>query len=109
VEKDPFCQEVLKCRMDDKLLERAPIYSDVKEFKVTSNMIEKTKGVGGGFPCQAFGLVSTTKCKLLLCSLAGNKWMVMVLFVSCLALAQLGDNVNIHVNTEPFQIATCAA
>lgn len=53
VEKDPFCQRVLRCRQDDKLLEEFPIYEDVCKFD-GHLWKDKVDIVSGGFPCQAF-------------------------------------------------------
>jgi DNA (cytosine-5)-methyltransferase 1 len=51
VEWDPYCQEVLKKRMQEGWLDVAPIYSDIKTFdgKPWRGRVDI---VFGGFPCQ---------------------------------------------------------
>ena len=51
VESSGFCREVLKARMDDKMLHRGEIWQDVCGFVARPN--HPARGVGGGFPCQA--------------------------------------------------------
>jgi hypothetical protein len=50
VEQDPWCQQVLECRMSDGLLARCPIYDDVQTYHPVPGSAD---GVLAGFPCQA--------------------------------------------------------
>ena len=52
VECNPSCQEILKCRMQDNLLPRGPIISDIQKFTLDAQLIQNTTGLVGGFPCQ---------------------------------------------------------
>lgn len=49
-EIDPFCQQVLAERMEDGLLEKAPIHSNVKTLHIGDYI--KPKMICAGFPCQ---------------------------------------------------------
>ena len=53
VEANPFCQSVLRARMMDGLLPKAPIESDILEFHPTGPYLESV-GLTAGFPCQVF-------------------------------------------------------
>ena len=54
VESNDYCRKVLKMRMDEKLLPEGTIECDV----VTVKPPRKTRGAGGGFPCQAGQVIS---------------------------------------------------
>ncbi len=51
VEINPYCRDVLKARQDDGVLERFPIYEDVRTFDATP-WRGRVDIVTGGFPCQ---------------------------------------------------------
>lgn len=55
VEVNEYCQQVIAQRIEDGFLERAPIFTDVREF-VQSGAAKQYRGiadvVSGGFPCQ---------------------------------------------------------
>ncbi len=57
VENDDYCQQVLRARIADGLLSRAPIFTDVREF-LQSGAAREYRGfadvVTAGFPCQPF-------------------------------------------------------
>ena len=53
VEFNPYCQSVLRARMDDGTLERAPIFGDVRAFD-GRDWRGRVDIVSGGFPCQPF-------------------------------------------------------
>lgn len=59
VEYDDYCQRVLRQRIEDKIFERAPIFTDIRTFSIY--YAEKYRGmvdvVTAGFPCQPFSLV----------------------------------------------------
>ena len=59
VEWDDYCQRVIAQRIEDGLLDRAPIFGDVREF-VESGAAAEYRGVAdvvtGGFPCQPFSV-----------------------------------------------------
>ncbi len=59
VEVNDYCQEQLRQRIDDGLLDSAPIFTDVHEF-IQSGSARQYKGfvdvVTGGFPCQPFSV-----------------------------------------------------
>ena len=53
VEKDEPCRAVLRSRIADGMLHRAPIHHDVTQFDDHSVGALEAQGCGGGFPCQA--------------------------------------------------------
>jgi DNA (cytosine-5)-methyltransferase 1 len=59
VEINEYCQKVIRARIDDGSFDRAPIFTDVREF-VESGAAEQYRGfadvVSGGFPCQPFSI-----------------------------------------------------
>jgi DNA (cytosine-5)-methyltransferase 1 len=59
VEFNPYCQQVIAQRIADGHLDRAPIFTDVREF-VQSGAAEQYRGIAdvvtGGFPCQPFSV-----------------------------------------------------
>ena len=61
VESSSFCQAVIRCRMDDKLIRKAAIFPDVTTFTPTGDLL-KCEGYTLGFPCQAVG--ETPHCSL---------------------------------------------
>ena len=60
VEWDEYCQKVIAQRIKDKLYERAPIFTDVREF-IESGAARQYRGfvdvVSAGFPCQPSGFI----------------------------------------------------
>jgi len=59
VEFNEYCQRVIAQRIEDGHLDRAPIFTDVREF-VQSGAAEQYRGIAdvvtGGFPCQPFSV-----------------------------------------------------
>ncbi len=57
VENDEYCQRIIRQRQIDGLLDKAPIYGDIRTF-IDSGCAELYRGitdiVAGGFPCQPF-------------------------------------------------------
>ena len=51
MEKDPWCRAVLTARMQDQLLEHAPIVTDIVGFVPTPSQAQ-SQGILAGFPCQ---------------------------------------------------------
>ena len=51
VEKEPYCQELLRARIRDGLLDWAPIISDIRsaDFRPMAGMVD---AITAGFPCQ---------------------------------------------------------
>jgi len=59
VEWEEYAQKVIRARIEDGILDEAPIYTDVREF-VESGAARQYRGhidvVSGGFPCQPFSV-----------------------------------------------------
>lgn len=57
VEFNDYCQRVIAARINDGMLDRAPIYGDIRHF-IQSGAAREYRGfadvVTGGFPCQPF-------------------------------------------------------
>jgi len=59
VEYEPYCQEVIKARIKDGLLDSAPIFGDIRAFNAEGyagayqGMVDL---ITGGFPCQPFSV-----------------------------------------------------
>ena len=57
VERDAYCQAVIEARIQDGLLDRAPIFGDIRAF-LRDGWADRYRGVvdlvSGGFPCPAF-------------------------------------------------------
>jgi DNA (cytosine-5)-methyltransferase 1 len=57
VEYDGYCQEVLKARVRDGLLDAAPLFGDIRRF-IADGWADRYRGlvdiVSAGFPCQPF-------------------------------------------------------
>jgi DNA (cytosine-5)-methyltransferase 1 len=64
VEWDDYCQRVLKQRQEDGLIERAPIFGDIRTF-ISEGYAERYRGmvdvITAGFPCQPFSSASAGK------------------------------------------------
>lgn len=52
VEIDPYCQSILRHRMDEGLIPRAPMHDDIRTYQGLG-VAESFDIVTGGFPCQA--------------------------------------------------------
>ena len=52
MERDDFCQRILKARMSDHCLPKAPIHGDVRTYKPEGEA-KYADLVSAGFPCQA--------------------------------------------------------
>ena len=59
VENNEYCQKVLRQRIDDGILDDAPIFGDIRAFN-REGYAESYQGlvdvISGGFPCQPFSL-----------------------------------------------------
>ena len=59
VEKEPYCQKVIRQRIADGILDAAPIFGDIRAF-VSEGYAESYQGlvdvITGGFPCQPFSV-----------------------------------------------------
>src|SRR3990167_11503320 len=59
VEYEPYCQEILKQRIADGILDAAPIFGDIRKF-ISEGYAESYQGmvdvVTAGFPCQSFSV-----------------------------------------------------
>ena len=59
VEFEPYCQKVIKARIDDGILDPAPIFGDIRKF-ISDGYAASYTGlvdvVTGGFPCQPFSV-----------------------------------------------------
>jgi len=59
VEIDEYCQRVIRQRQEDGLIDRAPIFTDIRAF-ISEGYAREYQGmvdvVTGGFPCQPFSL-----------------------------------------------------
>lgn len=59
VENEPYCQKVIRQRIEDGLLDAAPIFGDVRKF-ISGGYAESYQGmvdvVTAGFPCQPFSV-----------------------------------------------------
>jgi DNA (cytosine-5)-methyltransferase 1 len=60
VEKDSYCQKVLRARIRDGLLDDAPIFDDVRTFDGRPYR-GRVDCVAGGFPCQPFSCIGNRK------------------------------------------------
>jgi len=66
VEFNEYCQKVIRQRIEDGILDRAPIFADVREF-VQSGAAREYRGfadvVTAGFPCQPFSSAGEGKAE----------------------------------------------
>lgn len=57
VEFNEYCQRVIRQRIDDGILDEAPIFTDIREF-IQSGAADQYRGIAdvvtAGFPCQPF-------------------------------------------------------
>ena len=66
VEIDDYCQRLIRQRQEDGLIDRAPIFGDIRAF-IDSGCAELYQGVvdviTGGFPCQAWSTAARGRNK----------------------------------------------
>lgn len=59
VEKNEYCQRIIRARIDDGIINKAPIFTDVREF-IQSGAARQYRGIAdvvtAGFPCQPFSV-----------------------------------------------------
>jgi DNA (cytosine-5)-methyltransferase 1 len=64
VEKEPYCQKVIRQRIADGILDAAPIFGDIRKF-ISEGYAAAYTGlvdvVTGGFPCQAWSNAASGK------------------------------------------------
>jgi DNA (cytosine-5)-methyltransferase 1 len=60
VEKDKYCQNVLRARIRDGFLDDAPIFSDIRTFDGLQYR-ERVDIITAGFPCQPFSVAGRRK------------------------------------------------
>ena len=58
VERDPYCAEVIQCRIADGLAAPGTLFHDITECYLPAAMSATLDGIVGGFPCQAIRLQS---------------------------------------------------
>ena len=58
VEWDNYCQEIIRARIQDGVLDDAPIFGDIRQFNAlyASLYAGKVDFISGGFPCQPFSV-----------------------------------------------------
>jgi DNA (cytosine-5)-methyltransferase 1 len=64
VEKEPYCQKVIRQRIADGILDAAPIFGDIRKF-ISEGYAASYQGmvdvITGGFPCQDISCAGTGK------------------------------------------------
>lgn len=53
MEKDEWCQTVLRSRMKEGNLSSVRIHSDVKDYRPADDLTLSVRALAAGFPCQA--------------------------------------------------------
>lgn len=68
VEQDPYCRDVLRCRMQEGFLDEGPVFDDVKEFHLSDLRTSQPpcasapNGIVAGFPCQVLRFMINMNC-----------------------------------------------
>ena len=67
VEQDPYCREVLGCRMQEGFLPKGPVFNDVTEFhlsdlRTAQPQCQAPHGIVAGFPCQVLRFMIGMSC-----------------------------------------------
>ena len=63
VEINEYCQKIIRQRQEDGLIDRAPIFTDIRAFNLeyTREYQGVVDAITGGFPCQAFSSAASGK------------------------------------------------
>jgi len=65
VEWDKYCQEIIRARIRDGILDDAPIFGDIRQFneRFASKYAGRVHFISAGFPCQPFSVAGKNKGK----------------------------------------------
>jgi len=65
VEWDKYCQEIIRAKIRDGILDDAPIFGDIRQFnkRFASKYAGRVHFISAGFPCQPFSVAGKNKGK----------------------------------------------